>query len=235
METRPGAMGRYWRLAVETLEYQKRLQAAGILKFRTWIEVDEAARACRYLAEQIPAEHHDPTLFARWKAWAKEFDAIYQASPKWRLKEMISEVSETHACGSWPRKWEKDIWTWATSDGPGFSCPFVDRRGCLTPDFRQRLRILVNEVNGFLYRCEETGHIVFAPSEDLEKVWRHLDHLAEIDRNKPFGFFNDATRPNFQMRAPTEEETRIMAVIRARSVAQKGWHAKLFRYLKRLP
>jgi hypothetical protein len=234
MEVRPGAMERYWRLAVETLEYQKRLKAAEIFNYPTWISVGEATTVGRYLARQIPQEHHDVGLFSRWEDWASEYEEIYQASPKWRLKEMISQVSETHHFSSWPNRWEQEIWKWAMSDEGEQVCPFDDRKGIIDPEFRQRLRALIEEVGGFLYRCEESRQIVFAPAEDLEKIWRHQDHLSEIDRNKRFGFFYDATCPNFAMRAPTEEEERLMSIIRHRSLAQKGWRARLVHFLKHL-
>jgi hypothetical protein len=227
MESRPGAMHRYWRLAVETSEYQKRLKAAGILNYPTWIKVGEAATVRRYLARQIRPEHHDVTLFSRWDDWAREYEEIYRASPKWRLKEMISRVSETHAFLSWPNRWEREIWEWAMSNEPDSACPFDDRRDFIDPEFRHRLRALIEETNGFLYRCEETQFVVFAPAEDLERIWRHQDHLAEIDRNKLFGFFDDALRPNFKMRAPTEEEERIMVTISQRSPKRIGWRARL--------
>lgn len=231
MEARPGAMERFWRLAVETSEYQKRLKAAGIFNYPTWIGVDQAASVRRYLAKQIPQEHHDLTLFSRWDDWAAEYEAIYQASPKWRLKEMITQISETHHCCSWPKRWEQEIWKWAMSDEEP-ACPFNDRRGIFDAEFRQRLRALIEEVDGFLYRCEEAGQIVFVPTEDLQKIWRHQDHLSEIDRKRLFGFFYDASRPNYRMRAPTEEEERMMAILRRRSLRQKGWRARLTHYLK---
>jgi hypothetical protein len=232
METQPDAMDRYWRLAVETSGFLKQLRAKGIYKFSTWVGVAEAKTVTVY-ARQMPEEYHDAELFSRWDDWAAEYEAIYQASPKWRLKEMISQISETHHCSSWPKRWEQEIWKWAMSDEEP-ACPFDDRRGIFDAEFRQRLRALIEEVDGFLYRCEEAGQIVFVPTEDLQKIWRHQDHLSEIDRNKPFGFFYDASRPNYRMRAPTEEEERMMAVIRRRSLRQKGWRARVTRHLKQL-
>ena len=226
LQAQPGAMERYWRLAVETSEYFRRLEANSIFKYAGWIEIDGAATLPHYRM-QIPQEHLDVALFARWEDWANEFENIYEASPKWRLKEMISDVSETHHCMSWPNRWEREIWLWAMSDEPEPECPFDDRRSVINPQFRHRLRLLIKETNGFLHRCEEKREIVFAPAEYLERIWRHQDHLAEIDRNKPFGFFHDASRPNFKMRAPTEEEERLMAAMRRRAAAPRGWRARL--------
>lgn len=239
METRPGAMERYWQLAVETSRYQTRLKADGILNYPSWIGVDEATRSIHYLSSQIPPEHYDSALFSRWNEWVNEFDEIYQSSPKWRLKEMISQVSEAHACLSWPNRWEREIWNWAMSDDPDPVCPFVNRRGYFVdargrvdPSFRHRLRGFAREAGGFLYRSEESSQIVFVPTEGLERIWRHQDHLADIDRNKLFGFFHDASRPNFIMRAPTEEEERLMALSNARSCEKGGWRAKLAHRMK---
>ena len=231
METRPGAMKRYWRLAVETSDYLKPLRNAGIYKFSPWVGVDMATTVIRY-ARGMPQEHHDARLFSRWDDWAAEYDAICQTSPKWRLKRMISQVSETHNFSSWPNRWEQEVWKWAMSDEHPAACPFDDRRGYLDSEFRQRLRALIEEVGGFLYRCEETRLIIFAPTEDLDKIWGHQNHLAEIDRNKPFGFFHDASRPNYRMRPLTDEEERALAAMRRRSLRQRGWGARLTHYVK---
>lgn len=233
MAHQPGALERYWRLAVETSNYQKRLKAAGIFNYPMWVDVNHSRPTISYLAKHIPKEHQDPGLFSRWDDWATEFESIYQASPKWRLKEMISQVSETHSACSWPNRWEKEIWTWVMLADEA-ACPFIDRRGSFDPGFRHRLRALIEEVEGFLYRCEESGHIVFVPRADLDRIWRHQDHLAEIDRNKLFGFFYDATRPNHQMRPPTEQEEHLMTMMRRRSLAKKGWRAKVAFHLERL-
>jgi hypothetical protein len=232
MEAGPDAMDRYWRLAVETSEYQKRLKTAGIFNYLMWIEVDQAATVRRYLAKQIPDEHHDALLFLRWDHWAVDYEAIYQASPKWRLKEMISQLSESHNCTSWPNRWEQEIWKWALSD-ESIPCPFDDRRGIADEQFRRRMRELIEEVDGFLYRCEETHQIVFVPTKDLKRIWQHQDHLCEIDRNKLFGFFHDASRPNYRMRAPTKQEEWLMAAFRRRSSKQKGWRERLNGHLRR--
>ena len=222
MEARPGAMERFWRLAVETSAYQKRLKAAGIFNYPTWIDIDQAARFRRYLAKQIPQEHHDATLFSRWDDWDAEYEAIYEASPKWRLKLMISRVSETVSCISWPNRWERDVWEWAVSPKQGEKCPFYHYRAVLDGGFRNELESLVRECDGFLYRCEESGYVVFAPTDKLPKIWKHQDHLASIDREKLFGFFADYSRPNPRTyaRQPTETEERIFAELRRRKSLQ---------------
>jgi hypothetical protein len=232
MTHEPGALERYWRLAVETSSYQKRLQEIGIINSRMWVSVDYSRPIISYLLTQIPEEHHDSDLFSRWDEWAKEYDAIYQASPKWRLKKMISQISESYAACSWPNRWEQEIWNWAMLDSDAEAVCSFNRTETFGPEFRQRLRTLIEEVDGFLYRCEETHHIVFVPTESLKRIWHHQDHLAEIDRNKLFGFFYDASRPNYQMRAPTEQEEQMMAIMRRRSFARKGWRARVTHILK---
>ena len=172
MQAQPGAMERYWRLAVETWEYFRQLEANSIFKYPGWIDFDDAARLPPLYRDRIPPEHLDVALFARWEDWADEFDTIYQASPKWRMKEMISEISETHHFIGWPQRWEREIWQWAITEGPEPECPFDDRKDVIDPQFRALLRSLIEEVDGFLYRCEDIGLIVFAPTEDLERIWR---------------------------------------------------------------
>jgi hypothetical protein len=234
MEAGPGALERYWRLAVETSQYIKRLNEAGVVRANMWFDVHEAWRVRHFVDNFIPPDSHDNDLLVRWNDWGAEYAEIHRASPKWRLKEMISEVSETHHFCSWPNRWEKEIWKWAVTDQDDVRCPFDDRKGYLNHEFRSRLRELIEEVRGFLYLCEETRNIVFVQAADLERIWRHQDHLAEIDRNKPFGFFHDATRPNFQMRAPTDEEERMFAIMRNRSKRRKRWSTRLINYVRRV-
>jgi hypothetical protein len=216
MEAQLGAMERYWRLAVDTSDYQKRLKAAGFLDYPISLGVSEATQLRKYLVPKIAAQHHDEALFERWDAWEKEYEQINQASPKWRLKAMIRDVSESHACLSWPTRWERDIWLWAMAEGKDTPCPFDNRNGVIDEDFRARMRGLIQECHGFLYRCEETGQIVFAPTDELPRIWKHQDHLARIARDKPFGFFHDMSRPNWREYsvALTDVEQHMLSVIR---------------------
>ena len=115
-----------------------------------------------------------------------------------------------------------------TSSEP-VECPFTDYRGLVDPGFRQRLRETIEEVGGFLYRCEESGQIVFAPNEALDRIWWHQDHLAAMDRDKPFGFFHDASRPNVPIRAITEEEEQMFAAIERHQRRERGWLRRLAR------
>jgi hypothetical protein len=218
MEAEAGALDRYWRLAVETSRYQKRLKAEGHLQFTSWIGVSEAELSAPNLIQRIAPEHRDEQLFARWAAWHREYEQIHAASPKWRLRKMISAVSETHHCLSWPNRWERDIWQWAMMESVDPACPFCDRNQIFDDGFRGRMRALIQECNGFLYRCEESGQVVFAPMEALPRIWAHQDHLAAIDRAKPFGFFHDMSRPDHRDHARdlTPFEEQVLSTIKER-------------------
>src|SRR5690606_28586155 len=120
-------------------------------------------------------------------------------------------VSEVVSCMSWPSRWERDVWEWAISPKHGEECPFFRYRERLDGPFRERLEALVRECDGFLYRCEETLQIVFVSTPDLPRIWRHQEHLADIARDQRFGFFHDASRPDYwkHMREPIAGEERL--------------------------
>lgn len=227
MEAEPGAMDRFRRLIAETAAYQQRLKALGRLDYPMWTGVADGVRVATYLIPQIAPKDRDESLFARWAAWTLEYERIVAASPKWRMKTMISLVSETHHCMSWPNRWERDVLIWAMAEGEEPPCPFIDRREVLNEAFRLELQRLVRECGGFLYRCEESQQVVFAPAESLPRIWQHQDHLAAIARDKPFGFFHEMSRPDHAAHArdltPFEEQAfRAMARpagFRARIVA----------------
>lgn len=212
MDARPGAMLRYWRLAVETSRYFNSLRESGeIGPGISWFQVEDAEIAGRCL-EPFRNCAEGAALIDRWARWSEEFEAIHERSPKWRLKRMIGEVSESHSFISWPNRWERSVWEYALSPTDPDPLPFDDRKGIMDSEFRQRLKALVQGCDGFLYRCEETGQIVFAPTASLPRIWKHQDHLAQIDREKPFGFLYDVSRPDWRsrVRPPTEAEERTM-------------------------
>ena len=217
-EVGPDAIERYWKLATET---SQRLGGG-------WFYQDEARWAVRSLEEQSTLEGIGE-LICRWKEWEEEFHSIAARSPKWRLKCMISAISETHMFLSWPQRWEREVWNWAMA-APGAGCPFDDRNGVIDEEFRQRLRQAAEEAGGFLYRCEESRQVQFAPTDDLDRIWRHQDHLAAIDRDKAFGFFHDVSRPNFEMRPLTAEEEEMSAA-RQRRAFRMGWRSRVTRLL----
>lgn len=204
LECSDGDMHMYWRLAVETSNY---LRTHG--ENRRWFDEDAASGAAKVIKD-LPDNENKKDFVNRWQAWGKLFEQIRDASPRYRLIDLISWVSETHTYLSWPNRWERAIFDWAMQSESNNPCPFKDYRGVLDVEYRQRLKDTILEAGGFLYRCEETHQIVFAPFEDLELIWANQDHLSEIDRNKPFGFFYDAGRPDRIMREPTEDETRFL-------------------------
>ena len=235
METTHGALDRYWKLSCDTYAYQAKMKEVGVLTAPTWFDVSWTRQCRETLSRSIPSEHHDFALFDRLEAWACEYERIDQASPKWRLKQMIRDVSESHACLSWPRRWERIVWEWAILQGSPDPCPFDDRNSIFDATFHRRMRELIDKCDGFLYRCEETGQIVFAPTATLPQIWRHQEHLAAIDRAKPFGFFNDALTPGWEKHwsGPTEEEERMMDIIRRANERRHGWRG-LTKHLKRI-
>jgi len=205
----------YWRLAVETARHFVELERKLERNLAPhWFNVEDGHRAIERLAYVAPAEDNSG-LTDRWRSWDDRYRVILAQSPKWRLKLMIGRLSETHALRSWPKRWGRDVWVWAMADDDVI-CPFADRRGWIDPAFRQRLRQTIEEAGGFLHHCEKSGHIVFAPTADLERVWQHQDRLAALDRAKPFGFFYDASRPDFRMRKLTAQEEFMRAAIKAR-------------------
>ena len=216
LDTGPDAIGRYWKLAIETSQHIWTLENEGQRSCCSrWFYQDEARWAVRALEE--PSSLGDSAeLIKRWKEWADEFEAIAARSPKWRLKGMISLISETHIRLSWPHRWERQIWDWAMGDETVSGCPFDDRDQIIDENFRLQLRQAATEAGGFLYRCEESHQIRFAPIAALDRVWRHQDHLAAIDRDKPFGFFHDVGRPDFNMRPLTSEEEETSSAMRRR-------------------
>ena len=227
------AMFSYWRLAVETVQHISKLEhSEGRGLGPRWFEVDGARRAI-FCLEKLSELEDRPDLIRRWSQWSGQFETIAKRSPKWRLKDMISDISETHAYLSWPNRWERTIWEWGMASSEPVECPFIDHRRVIDPEFRKRLRETIEEAKGFLYRCEESGQIVFASNEELDRIWWHQDHLAAIDRDKPFGFFHDASLPNFTMRAVTEKEERMFASIARHQRRERGWLRRLLRRYNR--
>ncbi|MGH6617246.1 hypothetical protein [Sphingomonas sp.] len=227
MEARPGAMFRYWRLAVETANHVEHLREKGVLPpGGGWIEAHRAS-SIEFIFKPVKEDPESKALIGRWIAWDDEYLEIYENSPKWRLKGMISSLSETHTRLSWPQGWERDVWQWAISKLPEDGGPFDDRDGIIDAQYHMRMRDLIMQCGGFLYLSEETGQVVFARTKDLPRIWKHQDHIAEIERQKPFGFFNDMSRPNWRAftRELTEVEERMMQV----PPRPTGWKGRLLR------
>ena len=227
-------MYEYWRLAVETSQFIGSLEHKVMRPLRPrWFEEDRASSALAKL-EQLSEFGRNPDVSARWEDWGKKFQILQDRSPRYRLIDLISWISETHSYCSWPKRWERQVYEWAMFSTDEDECPFTDNRNVIDAGYRLRLRDTIIEAGGFLYSCEETNQPVFVPTDELDAIWKHQEHLADIDRNKSFGFFYDAGRPGVQMRQPTEEEEQMLAAIQNKAARKNGPTNRLLTRLRQL-
>jgi len=220
MNVVPGSLQRFHRLRIDTNAYIDLLKDERDLRWATWPSVEDANHLKAHFFDKVPAKLLDPKLASRWIEWGQEYEEILRKSPRWRLKLLVSEICEIQSGRSWPEGTERDYWYWAMMPDGNERIPFNIRED-LIDQYRDQMRSLIVECDGFLYVSEENGWVAFASAQNLSDVWRRQKQLLPWERIENWRkIYQAAERARYD---PAKERFALVGLFRliARWLARK--------------
>lgn len=171
LENGAGARERFQQLAMDTYDAITSLGADFVMPFDPWPE--SAGNGLRggwgVLGSQARIELPGH-LVQRWREWNDEYYRVRAQSPKLELRDLMQDISESHAASSWPVGYERRIQDWVDAGDALAPTPFDDRYAVAGEDTFQRLQQLRVLLKGWMFWDEKIHAVRFAPEPEWQLV-----------------------------------------------------------------